>query len=243
MRQFVSFRFWLSVAALLGLTCGLWYVLVRKDDSVAVIGRPAHAALSEHRIDLLLPVYGIQAEPGFAMVDGAATGEMRLALDATRTMVVKAGTPGEITCAKLAEINQCIVAADLLGDAVVWFSLIPNPQRATLLLPGVTEVRKENWVLLSNGWEVARNDVVERNCDAAGLDDFVHQFGGNLSTSTFSFEQQQIVKVTCLEEPESSTTTSTSTTLLPPVVVPLDTTVIPEEGVPIDTIPTETVAG
>jgi hypothetical protein len=243
MRQFVSFRFWLSVAALLGLTYGLWYVLVRKDDSVAVIGQPAHAAVSEHRIDLLLPVYGIQAAPGFAMVDGAATGEMRLALDATRTMVVKAGTPGEITCAKLAEINQCIVAADLLGDAVVWFSLIPNPQRATLLLPGVTEVRKENWVLLSNGWEVARNEVVERNCDAAGLDDFVHQFGGNLSTSTFSFEQQQIVKVTCLEEPESSTSTSTSTTLLPPVVVPLDTTVIPEEGVPIDTVPTETVAG
>ncbi len=243
MRQFVSFRFWLSVAALLGLTYGLWYVLVRKDDSVAVIGRPAHAAVSEHRIDLLLPVYGVQAEPDFAMVDGAASGEMRLALDATRTMVVKAGTPGEITCAKLAEINQCIVAADLLGDAVVWFSLIPNPQRATLLLPGVTEVRKENWVLLSNGWEVARNDVVERNCDAAGLDDFVNQFGGNLSTSTFSFEQQQIVKVTCLEEPESSTTTSTSTTLLPPVVVPLDTTVIPEEGLPIDTVPTETVAG
>ena len=119
----------------------------------------------------------------------------------------------------------------------MWFSLIPNPQRANLVLPGVTEVRKDNWVLLSNGWEVARNEVVERNCDAAGLDDFVHQFGGSLSTSTFSFEQQQIVKVTCLEEPESSTTTSTSTTLLPPPVVPLDTTVIPEEGQPVDTTP------
>ena len=237
MRQFVSFRFWLSVAALLGLTYGLWYVLVRKDDSVAVIGQPAHEAVTEHRINLLLPVYGIQAEPGFAMVDGAANGEMRLALDATRTMVVKAGTPGQITCAKLAEINKCVVAADLLGEAVVWFSLIPNPQRANLVLPGVTEVRKDNWVLLSNGWEVARNEVVERNCDAAGLDDFVHQFGGSLSTSTFSFEQQQIVKVTCLEKPESSTTTSTSTTLLPPVVIPLDTTVIPEEGQPVDTTP------
>ena len=243
MRQFVSLRFWISIAAFVGLIYGLWFVLVRTDDSVSVIGQPAHAAVSEHRIDLLLPVYGIQAEHGFAMVDGTASGEMRLALDATRTMVVKAGTPGEITCAKLAEINQCIVAADLLGDAVVWFALIPNPQRANLLLPGVTEIRKENWVLLSNGWEVARNEVVERNCDAAGLDDFVHQFGGNLSTSTFSFEQQEIIKVTCLEEPESSTTTSTSTTLVPPVVIPLDTTVIPEEGAPVDTVPTETIAG
>ena len=243
MRQFVSLRFWISIAALIGLTYGLWYVLMRQDDSVAVLGHPQEAAASEHRINLLLPVYGIQAEPGFAMVDGAANGEMRLALDATRTMVVKPGTPGEITCAKLAEINQCIVAADLLGDAVVWFALIPNPQRSNLLLPGVTEVRKENLVLLSNGWEVARNEVVERNCDAAGLDDFVHQFGGNLSTSTFSFEQQEIIKVTCLEEPESSTTTSTSTTLVPPIVIPLDTTVIPEEGAPIDTAPAETIGG
>jgi hypothetical protein len=248
MRQFVSPRFWLAIAALVGLTYGLWYVLVRKDDSVAVIGKPATAALTEHRINLLLPVYGIQADPGFAMVDGATTVDMHLALDATRTMVVKAGTPGLISCSKLAEINQCIVAADLLGDAVVWFSLIPNPQRSTLLLPGVTEVRSDNWVLLENGWEVARNEVVERNCDATGLDDFVRQFGGSLSTATFSFEQQEVTKVTCLEQPDNSTTTSTSTTVAVPVVIPIDTSVIdiPPDEVPIDSTPpaapVETVA-
>ena len=250
MRQFVSPRFWLAIAALIGLTFGLWYVLVRKDDTVAVIGSSSQREVTEHRVNLLQPVYGIQADPGFAIVDGVATGEMHLALDATRTMVVKAGTPGQITCAKLAEINQCVVAADLLGDAVVWFSLIPNPQRATLVLPGVTEVRKNNWVLLSNGWEVARNDVVERNCDAAGLDDFVKQYGGSLSTSTFSFEQQEIVKVTCLEQPEVATTTSSTTSTVPiPVVVPIDTAVIPDQGVPLETVPTgtavpvDTVAG
>jgi len=253
MRQFVSPRFWLAIIALIGLTYGLWYVLVRKDESVAVIGRRARVASTEHRVNLLQPIYSIQADPNFTMVDGVASAEMHLTLDATRTMVVKAGTPGQITCSRLAEINQCVVAADLLGDAVVWFSLIPNPQRANLLLPGVAEVRNDNWVLLSNGWELARSEVVERNCDVSGLEDFVDQFGGNLSTSTFSFEQQEIVKVTCLEAPESSTTTSTSTTLLPPIVVPIDTSVIPaegvpEEGVPIDTtpvgtVPTATVAG
>ena len=245
MRQFVSFRFWLAIAALIGLTYGLWYVLVRKDNSVAVIGQPAAEATVEHRINLLLPVFSIAAEPGFAMVNGVASGDMQLTLDATRTVVVKVGTPGDITCGRLAEINQCVVAADLLGDAVVWFSLIPNPQRASLLLPGITEVRKDNWVLLSNGWEVARNEVVERNCDAAGLDDFVRQYGGSLSTTTFSFEQQEVVKVTCLEQPENSTTTSTSTTLVPPPVVPIGTGVIPEEGVPEEgaTVPVGTVAG
>jgi hypothetical protein len=247
MRQFVSFRFWLAIAALIGLTFGLWYVLVRKDDSVAVLGIPTKAAATTlHRINLLQPVYSIQADPGFGIVDGAATGEMLLTLDATRAMVVKAGTPGEISCSKLAEINQCVVAADLLGDAVVWFSLIPNPQRASLVLPGITEVHKDNWVLLANGWEVARNETVERNCDASGLDDFVHQFGGKLSTSTFSFEQQEITKVTCLEEPESATTTSsTSTTVLNPVILPIDTSVIPDESVPVDTagVPVDTVGG
>jgi hypothetical protein len=238
MRQFVSPRFWLAIAALVGLTYGLWYVLVRKADSVAVIGQPASAELDEHRVNLVLPVYSIQADPGFSMVDGVASTDMQLALDATRTMVVKAGTPGQVTCAKLAEINQCVVAADLLGDAVVWFSLIPNPQRANLLLPGVTEVRADNWVLLSNGWEVARNEDVERNCDATGLDDFVRQFGGSLSTSTFSFEQQEITKVTCLEQPENSTTTSTSTTVVVPVVIPIDTSVIPEGEVPVEEVPT-----
>jgi hypothetical protein len=240
MRQFVSPRFWLAIAALIGLTYGLWYVLVRKDTSVAVIGRPARSGNAEHRVNLLQPVYSIQADPSFAMVDGIASAEMHLSLDATRTMVVKPGTPGQITCGRLAEINQCVVAADLLGDAVVWFSLIPNPQHASLLLPGVTEVRKNNWVLLSNGWELARSEVVERNCDVAGLEDFVDKFGGSLSTSTFSFEQQEIVKVTCLKEPESPTTTATPTTLLTPVVVPIDTSVIPAEGVPEEGVPTGT---
>jgi hypothetical protein len=240
MRQFVSPRFWLSIAALIGLTYGLWYVVLRKDDTVAVIGQPSRAVNEEHRINLVQPVFAISADPGFTMVDGVASGDMHLALDATRTMVVRAGTPGRISCSQLAEINQCVVAADLLGDAVVWFSLIPNPQRANLLLPGVTEVRSDNWVLLANGWEVARNETVERNCDAQGLEDFVRQFGGGLSTSTFSFEQQEIIKVTCLEQPESSTTTSTATTVLAPAV-PIDTTVIPPEGVPVEEVPPEQV--
>jgi hypothetical protein len=237
MRQFVSPRFWLAIAALIGITYGLWFGLVRKDTSVAVVGQPRATAAATHRINLIAPVYGIQADPGFAMTKGVATADMHLVLDATRTMVVKAGTPGDIRCSKLAEINQCVVAADLLGEAVVWFSLVPNQPRASLLLPGVTEVRAENWVLLANGWEVARNDVVERNCDTAGLLDFVKQFGGPLSTSTFSYEKQQIVKVTCLQAPDTPTTTSTPPTTV--VLAPLDTSLVDEQGNPIDSVPTD----
>ena len=169
--------------------------------------------MTEHRINLLQPVYSISADPGFAMVDGVASGDMHLALDATRTMVIKPGTPGEITCSKFAEINQCIVAADLLGDAVVWFSLIPNPQRPSLVLPGITELHKDNWVLLDQrlGGRPQRGRRAQlrrhrpRSTSSAS-------YGGSLSTSTFSFEQQEITKVDCLEQPETPTTTSSTTT-------------------------------
>lgn len=244
MRQFVSPRFWLTIAVLVGLTFGLWYVLVRKDTSVAVIGKPASTPVTEHRINLVQPVYSISADPGFMMIDGAANLDMQLSLDATRTVVIKAGTPGELSCSKLAELNQCIVAADLLGDAVVWFALIPNPQKANLVLPGVIEVHEDNWVLLQNGWELPRSEIVERNCDATSLNDFVRQYGGDLSTSTFSFEQQEITKVTCLEEPENPTTSTsspTTSTLVPPVLAPADTSLIPEEEQPPDTIPVQSL--
>jgi len=243
-RQFVSPRFWLTIAVLLGLTYGLWYVLVRKDTSVAVIGKAANPPVTEHRINLVQPVYSIRADPGFAVIDGVATGDMQLSLDATRTMLVRSGTPGEMSCSRLAEINQCIVAADLLGDGVAWFSLIPNPQRASLVLPGVTEVHDDNWVLLQNGWELPRSEIVERNCDASSLVDFVRQYGGNLSTSTFSFEHQEITKVTCLEEPEAATTTtSTTSTTVAPVILPIDTSVIPADTVPLEGLPTGTAGG
>ena len=34
--------------------------------------------------------------------------------------------PGEVTCEVLDEFNECGVLADVLGDAVVWFALVPQ---------------------------------------------------------------------------------------------------------------------
>ena len=195
MRQFVTLRFWMALLALVGITAGVW--LLVRDSSSALIS-VAEPAPEVHRIDLISTVFLVNASPDFAMVDGVVQGEIRFIIDGTRTMVVKAGTPGEMNCARLAELAQCVVAADLLGDAVLWFSLVEAEPRATVTLPAIREVRDQGWVLLANGWEVQRASLVERDCadDTASLGEFIRQFGDN-ATSTFDFASQQVVKVTC----------------------------------------------
>ena len=100
------------------------------------------------------------------------------------------------------------MAADLLGDAVLWFSIIEGEPSSTLTLPAVSEILDDGWVLLENGWEVRHADVVDRLCDdeSASLTEFIRTYGGS-ATSTFNVEQQQIVRVTC---PKVTPTTSTT---------------------------------
>lgn len=197
MRQFVSLRFWVALAALVALTVGLWFVLVR-DDSQAV-GAIVERRPDEHRLDLLSLVYSVEQDPGFAMTGGESAGaDMRLILDGTRTMVVKPGTRGSVTCTEFVEIGRCAVAADLLGNAVVWFSLVPVEPDGTAEFPGIVAVRDDNWVLLANGWEVQRASVVERRCeeDTPSLVDLVDTYGER-ATAVFDFDRQQVVAVVC----------------------------------------------
>ena len=99
-------------------------------------------------------VQTVQLPPGFAMVGGRATADIHLTIDANRTMLVKAGTPGEIECLTIAEPSQCIVAADLFGDGVLWFSLVPGSAGAVVSLPAVVELLPGGWVRLANDWVV-----------------------------------------------------------------------------------------
>jgi len=187
------------------------------------------------KLDLVSWVYGIQPAPGFAIVDGKTTADLALVLDGTRTMIIKAGTEGEINCPNYTALATCTVAADLLGDGVLWFSLVPGTPGATVTLPAVREVIDGGWVRLANGWVVQHAPTVERNCpeDTASLSDFIKAYGDD-ATSTFNFEQQQVVKVTCPAAPPETTTTSS--TLVPPVVVPGAT-------FPLDTSPLDTSEG
>jgi hypothetical protein len=226
-RQFLTMRFWMTLVALLALTA-LVYVATRSDPrSDSVIA--AQSTPAERHIDFVAPVYAFNGDAGFAMQHGRSSGHLQLVIDSTRTMVIQPDTPGEISCTKLAEIGQCVVAADLLGDAVLWFAVIPAEPRPSVTLPGIAQLRDGNVVELTNGWVLNRAATVDLNCtdDVGSLTDFVRRFA-TTSTTTFSFDSQQIVRTTCTQSPETTTTSVPATP--PPVPVgtvgPIDTSVV-----------------
>lgn len=221
MRQFFTLRFWLTLAALFGLAVGVAaFASTRESDAEPAV-EPG-AASSERTIDLVAWVYAIQPPPGFEIVNGRTTTDLALVIDGTRTMIVKAGTQGEVSCERLTELAQCTVAADLLGDGVIWFSIVPGEPGPTIELPAVTELVDGGWVRLANGWVVQHAPAVDRSCpdDTASLTDFIEQFGAT-ARATWNFEQQQIVKVTC---PRAPLVTTTSSTAPPTTLLPLDPT-------------------
>jgi hypothetical protein len=122
-RQFITLRFWMSLLAVLALF-GLVYVATRSEpDSDNVIA--AESGPVPRHVDFVSQVFSITGDAGFAMQRGKASGQLQLIIDGSRTMVVQPDTPGEISCPDLADVGQCVVVADLLGDAVLWFALLP----------------------------------------------------------------------------------------------------------------------
>ncbi len=199
MRQFFTLGFWLSLVALVGLTAGL--IALTRDDGAADdllpdVGIPALP--EEREIDLIGMVFLAQADNGFAIVDGRTTGTLQIRIDGFRYMNVMAGTPGENRCAALSELARCAIAADLLGEAVLWFSIVPLSPRNLVELPGPSGLREGNRLQLTNGWIVDRAEIVDRDCeeDTSGLTDLIDRFGGD-ATTVYSLDEQQVVRITC----------------------------------------------
>ncbi len=198
MREVLSWRFLASILALVVLAGLVAVAAPRQQSSFIAV---TNGSSGERHIDLIEPVYLTTAQAGFAMKDGKTTKAMELILDGQRRVYIAPGTPGVVTCTKLSDPARCWVAVDLLGQAVMWFSLIEAPYRATVTLPAITELRRDNDVLLANGWVLKRESVVQRLCDfeTESLGDFMSRFGSR-STTTFNRQSQTITKVTCTGE-------------------------------------------
>lgn len=202
MRQFVTWGFWASLLGLAALFAGLIAFTGRDDAGAGDLQDlvPDNVVLDppERQVDLIAAIFLAQADPGFAIVEGRANATMQLRIDGVRYMNILAGTPGENRCGGLDQVGQCAVAADLLGDSVLWFSIVPLGARLTVELPAVTDILDGNRARLANGWVVTRADILKRNCDedTNSTRDFIRRFGVD-ATSTFDLDDQRLVSVTC----------------------------------------------
>jgi len=227
MRQFFSWRLWAALAAVVGLAV-LWKVVA--PDGGVTGSVPGGA--KQRTVQFVSLVYTVKPSVGFSVGGGVVSGSADLVLDGQRTMHIVAGTPGDIACDDLTDIGRCVVLADLLGDAVVWFTLQPVQTGLKVVAPPIVELLDDGIALLQNGWLVPYDSAVDRRCndeEIPSLADFIRDYGVG-SRTVIDVAKQRITQVVCAtDSPDTPTTTTTTPpfTIVPdPALVEETTTIV-----------------
>lgn len=211
-RQVLTLRFLGAIVALGLLAVGVDAVFAsaNQQGSIAIAGpsnRDADGNLITRRIDVVAPAQRIERSGDFEVgPNGRTVGVLDAVLDEAglRVMRVAPGTPGEISCGAIALPNRCVVLADVLGEAVVWFAILPKAPRETVELPPIVDLQ-EGYALFENGWELPYPPLIDRDSDDGGscagedipsFSDFLRRFGPN-STTIVDLETQKVSQVRC----------------------------------------------
>ncbi len=199
MRHFLSARFAAAVGIPIVVAFLIYVVLMNS-------GSPSQSASKVvHFVNYTASVNIVQAESGWSVVQGTSRLTARLALDDARTVFIAEGTPGEITCTDFSTPNACVLIAELLGDAVVWFALTPATSETLLtrlaLPPVVDMLNGGDFAVLSNGWVVPLATPTKRSCSTptVSLREFINKFTSNMNVS-LNLSADQIDVVTCTSE-------------------------------------------
>ena len=166
-----------------------------------------------HKVDLIASVDGINLDAAWSQ-DGKVTsgGAARLSLDDLRTLTILEGTMtaefGDVQpCTDFVTPNACVLFADMLGEAVVWFALVSADTatpREFVTLPGLIDMQNNgNEGILRNGWIVNLASPVKRNCekedgDTSSLRDFITRFPDTKSSAVVNLLTDNVVSVKCL---------------------------------------------
>lgn len=195
MRPLFSWRFLAALAALAGLALLARTLLLDDSPIDAIIDTDPVS----RQIDFVTPIQSVAPSEDFRVgFDGETVGYLDLTLDEERVVRVAPGTPGEIDCPTLDQPGTCALFADLLGDAVVWFSIQPQAPRATVELPPIVDLQ-EGMAIFENGWLLPYAPIVERDCDGEDIptfSDFLERFGPD-SVSIVDLESGRVVQVRC----------------------------------------------
>lgn len=195
MRQILTRRFVIALGLPLLAAACWWLLALRGGDGSMSSGR-------RHFVSYTASVVTVQADPTWAVKNGMTTGTARLALDDGRTMYVAEATLGEISCTDRTTPNACVILAEMLGDAPVWFALTTangDEPTARLALPPIVDMLNNgDDAVLENGWVVPLATPTKRVCDTAttSLRDFINQFGSKMDVS-LNLSTDEIDTVSC----------------------------------------------
>lgn len=193
-----------AIIALLGLAlAGLVGLVSIGGGGATVAGRQLH------RIDLVANVTSIDADAGWSMDGGMTHGTIRLSLDDLRTFAIPDGTNaatyGDVpACADFTAPRACVLLADMLGQSVVWFALVPADTTTPgtfLTLPGIVDMQANgDEGILDNGWVLTLDTPTKRVCadaDTSSLRDFITRFPASAARSIVDLTTDRIVRVEC----------------------------------------------
>ena len=187
--------------------------------AVLLLGNGIYASLNNntvsvvtdvrHKVDLVASVNTVTADANWKQ-DGITSGAVaQLSLDDMRVLTIPEGTlvddyDAMAKCEDFTTPNACVLLADMLGDAVVWFALVPADKVSgiqTLTLPGLVDMQANgDEGILRNGWIVKLATPVKRICektDTTSLRDFITQFPHDASSSIVNLTTDNVVSVTC----------------------------------------------
>ncbi len=231
MRQFFSWRIWAAFAALLGLFVMLRVVLPADAGSAATIS--LHPP--DRTVDFVSLIYVVQPSADFVVHGGLVTGSADFVIDSQRTMHIAAGTLADMQCDNYTQVGKCAVLADLLGDAVIWFALVPVADSFRINAPPIIDLLDNGVVRLQNGWLVRVANTIDRSCKQPtdSLKEFLSRFGPK-STTVIDIASQRVIQVKCSSavtaNSDGTPSTDSSTTTTTPLPVNTGVTAVTDEN-------------
>ena len=166
MREIFSVRFFIAIGAVAGLLFLLFTFFVARDvvdQAISDNGADAAAARSRVRSISSTSCRARTIPASRSRPTAKRPSNVELMLDPSRKVTVVAGTPGEDDCGRLAEPGACAIVADLLGEGVVWFALVPMGNGRSVPLPAIDSLA-DGVATLVNGWQLPHAPALDRRC-------------------------------------------------------------------------------
>jgi len=195
MRQIFSVRFFAAIGGVVGLFFLLTTIFATRE--VIEGGDDDADAVVIHKIDFVEQIFSSRNEQFTLNEDGFAANDTDLIIDPSRTLRIVADTPGVDFCPQFPTVGACSVVADLLGEGVVWFALVPAGTNRTVDLPAI-DTLDDGMATLVNGWVLPYAPILDRRCDEqfTSYREFRDVLGDDF-TSIYDLDERLIVAVEC----------------------------------------------